>query len=301
VASAAAAIGGASASESIGPWLARVWGWSEPTAEFVAIVVVIVPLTYLNVTIGELVPKALALRHALPILLFSARWLLVCDRILSPIVSFLEFSTHFVLRLLPPWRRKKNSLSGEDLPEGEAAIELDLLSQQTREYVLNLVDLENKRLRDVGLPWSEVVFISYEASIEEVSGVALDSGHTRLPVFKDGDVVGILNTKEFMVLEKAGMEDWRALIRDVVRVDEGSPILRSLRRMQDKRSHLSITYRGGRLSGIVTIEDILEEIIGDLFDEDDDGSLRGVLAASARSRAWRRQEPPSERPAPPRP
>lgn len=277
----AAAVGGASASGYFAPWVAEATGLSSRTSGILSLIAVVLPITYSSVVIGELVPKTLALRNPLAIVLRAARWLVFFDRLLSPIVTFLEASTRLVVKVIRPQHfRKSNSPIDED-------VELDQLSSQAREYVLNLVDVEKMRIGDLRLPWSEVVFVAFDSTAIEVERVALASGHTRLPVFRDGDVVGILNTKEFMVFRNAGQGDWRVLVREVVKVDESSPILRALKRMQDKRSHLSITYVNGRLSGIVTMEDVLEEIIGDIYDEDDDGILRRVLSTGSRSRIYR--------------
>ncbi len=299
VGSAAAAVGGIGAVSTISPWLTETWGLSPVMANAVSVIAVVLPITYVNVVLGELVPKTLALKNPLGIVLWSARWLILFDKGLSPAVSLLEASTRFVLRILRvftrPLRRRRLAsevapgASDGELPETDAnpPVELDQLSQKTREYVLNLVDLEHKRIRDVRLPWMQVSAVQLNDSHEEVEKVVLASGHTRLPVMNETEVVGIINTKEFIVLRASSAEsDWRTLVRPVVRVDEGAPILRALRRMQDQRSHLSITYKNGRLSGIVTIEDIFEEIIGDIFDEDDDGKLRRVLSTAARFRSY---------------
>ena len=271
----AAAVGGIGAVSYLGPWLQGHLSIGRAAADTLAIVAVILPMTYFSVVAGELVPKTLALRNPVGIVLRSARWLVLFDRILSPVVTLLEGSTRAVLRRL----KKPVHSTAEALAEGEA-VELDSLSDQTREYVLNLVDLERRRIRDVRLPWNEVVHVHETDSAETVTRVVLDSGHTRLPVIKEGQVLGILNTKEFFLLTGRGGGDWRALVRPVVRVDESAPILRALTLMQERRSHLSITFNQGRLSGIVTVEDIVEEVIGDLFDEDDDGRLRQVLSRS---------------------
>jgi len=275
----AAAIGGAGAEESLQPIFQGKLGLSEPVSEALSVLSVVIPITYLSVVGGELVPKALALRDPQAIVLRAAKWLVLFDRMFAPIVSALEWSTKKFLQLFFGWAQHGPA------PSESAAVELDLLSHQARQYVLNLVDIEKKRVKDVMLPWEQVIAVRVDQSPEEVENTVLSSGHTRLPVLKDDAVVGIINTKEFMALRRSGLEDWQSIVRPVVQVQESDPILRALRLMQEKRSHLSIVFSQNRRVGIVTIEDILEEIIGDVFDEDDDGTLRRILSTASKFRS----------------
>ncbi|TAJ76698.1 HlyC/CorC family transporter [bacterium] len=275
----AAAVGGAGAEESIQPIFQERLGFSEPISEFLSILTVVAPITYLSVVVGELVPKALALRNPQTIVLRAARWLTKFDILLGPIVSALEWSTKKFLQTFFRWAKH------EPAPADASAVELDLLSQQTRQYVLNLVDIEKKRVKDVMLPWEQVVSVRVDQSLDEVENAVISSGQTRLPVLRDDTVIGIINTKEFMALRRSGRDDWQTIIRPVVQVQENDPILRALRQMQEKHSHLSIVFSQNRRVGIVTIEDILEEIIGDVFDEDDDGALRRILSTASKFRS----------------
>jgi putative hemolysin len=126
-----------------------------------------------------------------------------------------------------------------------------------------------------------VVSVSIDDPIEAVETVILSSGHTRLPVRRDGVVAGLINTKELLALRKAGAVAWVDIVRPWVPIQESDSLLRALRQMQERRSHLSIVYAGTTLSGIVTMEDILEEVIGDIFDEDDDGALKRILSTGS--------------------
>lgn len=273
VGSIAAAFGGAGAEEFLDPILQNRLGWSKSTSEFVSIFAVIIPYTFLSVVFGELVPKAVALRDPLKVVLASAKWLILFDRLLFPAVSLLEWSTKKILNLVIKRQRPTTPLATPD------TLELDQLTQQTRQYVLNLVNIEKKRIKDVMLPWDLVIALKIEQSIEEVEGVILSSGHTRLPVRRDGSVVGVINTKELLALRKSGAENWQPIIRSSVLVQESDTLLKALRLMQEQRSHLSIVYNGQSLVGIVTMEDIFKEVIGDIFDEDDDGTLKRILSA----------------------
>lgn len=275
----AAAVGGAGAEEALQPFFQTTLGVGEPLSEFLSILTVVVPITYLSVVVGELVPKALALRNPQTIVLRTARWLVRFDQIFAPIVSALEWSTKKFLQLFFRWAKH------EQPPADSAAVELDLLSHQTRQYVLNLVDIEKKRVKDVMLPWEQVVSVRVDQSIDEVENTVISSRHTRLPVLREDTVIGIMNTKEFMALRRSGLEDWQTIIRPIVQVQESDPILRALRQMQEKRSHLSIVFSQNRRVGIVTMEDILEEVIGDVFDEDDDGALRRILSTASKFRS----------------
>lgn len=282
----AAAVGGAGAEEWLRPLIQNRFRSSENTAEAIAILLVVVPITYLSVVVGELVPKTLALRNPLAIVLRAAKWLILFDRILSPIVFALEWSTRKFLNIF--WRLRLVSAKEHLTPTTDMAEKFDALSAQHKQYVFNLVNLEKKRVTDVMLPWERVNKIDLSLSVFEVEEMVLASGHTRLPVVKDQPVTGILgllHTKEFTSFRKYGKEDWHTIIRPILQVQEGDFILKTLRTMQEKRSHLAVVCTKNNLVGIVTLEDIIEEIIGDIYDEDDDGALRKVLSTGASFRS----------------
>ena len=276
VAALAAAVGGSEAQETIAPYFERRFLLDESYADALAVVVVVVPITILSVIFGELVPKTLALRNPLKIALFSARWLMALDKIFLPFVDVMEWTTKKILSVFFP--RSKAA------PPAPEMVELDQLSSQARQYILNLVGIEKKRVRDVMLPWTQVDHVYFSQSIEEIEVVALRSGHTRLPVIAEGQVFGIINTKELLALVKSGADKWVQIVRPVSRVQESDNLLKALRQMQEKRSHLSAVFAGTSLVGIVTMEDIIEEVIGEIYDEDDDGALRRILSTVGRIR-----------------
>jgi putative hemolysin len=277
VAALAAAVGGAGAQESLQPRIREALGLGDTSAELVSILLVVAPITFVSVVLGELVPKSLALRNPVRTSLRAARWLYGLDRALSPLVTVFEWSTNAVLALFPHRSERPKKESG--------SVELDELSKQTREYVVNLVALERRRIRDVYVPWADVVSVSAGQSVNEVEQTIVRSGHTRLPVIDGDEVVGLLNTKEFMALRASGTDDWSDMVRPILRVDEMERLPRTLRRMQLQRSHLGLVTAEGRKVGIVTMEDILEEVIGEVYDEDDDGALRRILGSSATFRS----------------
>jgi putative hemolysin len=274
----AAAVSGVQAHEKLSPYLLELLPIGSNTAHIIAIVCVVVPLTFVNVIFAELVPKTLAMRNPTRIALWSARWLMAFDRIFLPIVDLLEWSTKKILTVFFPKSRPALILSSAE------TVELDQLSSQARQYVLNLVGLETKRVRDISLPWAQVDHVFFSQTIGEVEAVALRSGHTRLPVIADGQVFGIINTKELLALVKSGSETWTQIVRPMSRVQEYESLFKSLRQMQEKRSHLSAVFAGTSLVGIVTMEDILEEVIGEIYDEDDDGALKRILSSAGRLR-----------------
>ncbi len=279
VGSVAAAVGGALAQERMTPFFIEQFGLLPAGAELIAIVSIVLPITYMNVVVCELVPKTLALRNSLNIMLKSASYLILFEKILSPLVSVLEFSTKKILKYFFVAKVAEGA--------SEETVALDSLSTQARQYVVNLVNMETKRIRDILVPWSQVNSVRFDQSMDDVRSVVVTSGHTRLPVLKDDVVIGILNTKEFMTLDRVGETHWEKIVRPMVKVSEADPLLKVLRLMQEKRSHLATVYTQNRRLGVVTMEDILEEVIGDVFDEDDDGALKRVLATAATFKSLR--------------
>ena len=170
----AAAVGGAEAQETFTPFILRHANVSLPVAHAIAIAFVVIPYTITNVIFAELVPKTLALRNPGRIALASARYLDTMDTVFLPIVDFLEWSTKRILAIFFPKSRSNYNSTSID------TVELDTLSVQARQYVLNLVGLEKKRVRDVMMPWDQVDNVLFSQSIAEVEAVSLRSGHTRL-------------------------------------------------------------------------------------------------------------------------
>jgi putative hemolysin len=272
---AAAAVGGVEATRSLTPYLQELLNIKIALAEALSIFLLVIPLTFLNVIFAELVPKTLALRNPAWFALRSAKWLDRMDRVFLPIVDALEWITKKILTLFFP-KSKATVMHADD------TVELDQLSSQARQYILNLVGVEKKRVREIMLPWAQVDHVFLSQPISEVEAVTLRSGHTRLPVMAEGQIFGIINTKELIALVKAGNEKWSHIVRPMSRVNEADSLLRALRQMQEKRSHLSAVFQGSGLIGIVTMEDIIEEIIGEIYDEDDDGALRRILSSAGR-------------------
>ena len=274
----AAAVGGASAEEAFGPFLMSRFGLSESTAEATAIIMVVLPISYLSVVVGELVPKTIALKNPLNIALWVAQGLTIGEKILSPAVTVLEKSTHIVVRLLGFGSTKDTEAHPHD-------ITIEDLNQQTKEYLVNLVSADKKAARDIMLPWKEVIAVRKTDTLEDIETIILNSRHTRLPVLDGEDVVGMINTKEFLVAHRFGsLTEWETLIRPVIKFKSFEPLFKILLKMQEQKSHVAIIYERLNVVGFLTMEDIFEEIIGDIFDEDDDGLVKKILATKARRR-----------------
>lgn len=269
-----AAVGGAGAEEALRPWFEVQYAMSEDLATFVAVTIVVLPLTYLSVVVGELVPKTLALRHPLTIARFGTNFLMVMDRVFSPFVFVLEKSTRILTRLV--------RIRSEPVQKNIGEVNIEELTHQHRQYVVNLVDLEKKRIRDVMVPWSQVNIIHVNQTMQKIAEVILQSGHTRLPVIDDQNVIGVLHTKEFMSFREAGATEWSSIVRPILKVRESESMIRALRMMQISRRHMSLVIgKDEVLIGIITLEDIIEEIVGDIYDEDDDGTVRSIMASKA--------------------
>lgn len=278
----AAAIGGVGAAETLEPYFTDRFQLSELSAELISITIIVIPITYLNVVVGELVPKTLALRNPSKIVLRWGEVIFILDKVISPVVSTLEWSTKKIIHHL----FKKNSR--DETESVTNTIEIDQFSPIHRSYMINLAEIENKKIQDILVPWAEVNFIQKSDSLEKILHTVIQSGHTRLPVIENNEVVGILHTKEFIALKETGEINWQSIIRPAIKIFSTDSSLSALRLMQEKRSHMAIvTKQSSTYFGIVTLEDIIEEIVGDIYDEDDDGRIRKIFAKKQKQRIVR--------------
>ncbi|WP_413612219.1 hemolysin family protein [Bdellovibrio sp. HCB-110] len=271
----AAAVGGAGAEEALTPYFMTTFNVAEHTAEAISIAAVVLPISYLSVVVGELLPKTMALRNPLTIALWTAQGLYLGEKFLSPAVTILEKSTNVLVKLATFGTQK-------NIVHEHADIAIEDLTQQTKQYVVNLVSADKKVAREIMLPWKDVIYIRKSDSHEDVETIILNSRHTRLPVLDDQEVIGIINTKEFLALR--GTTEWQTLIRPILKFKAFEPLFKILLKMQEQKSHMAVIYDQTKFVGLITMEDIFEEIIGDVFDEDDDGLIKKILASKGRRR-----------------
>jgi putative hemolysin len=271
-----AAVGGAGAEEHLSPWMQSQFHVSEESAEALAIVAVVIPLTFFSVVIGELVPKSLALRFPMRLAMWGGLILQVLDKIFAPLVSVLDFSTRLLMKAVFA------GFKAENASELNSSVDLEPLSETNKQYVLNLISIDKRTVKDIFVPWDEVTQINIADHYTVVLQTIKDSRHTRIPVIQEGVAIGILHAKEFVSEGEVSRLDWTELIRPVLSLDPKERILATFKKLQASRNHLGIVVHNNEPLGIVTIEDILEEFVGDIFDEDD--SPRTLLSANAKLR-----------------
>lgn len=274
----AAAVGGTGAVEKFEPYLIQRFDLSATLAEVLAVISIILPLTYTTVVFGELVPKTIALRHPARILIYGTNILSLFERILSPLVTILEVSTSAFLKILriDPASRKEEQ-GREPSIEG--------LPDYHQKFVSNLISLKGKSVRRAEIPKEKVISLQRTDSKETVLLKLHKAAHSRFPVLDGEDVVGLLHARIFIEAAPSA-ENWNDLTRPIISVHEKDEILEVFRRMQRERQHLAaVINEEKQFVGIITIEDILEEIVGDIQDLDDDYVL-GLLSRGSNFRYY---------------
>lgn len=271
-----AAVGGNGAVEAFSPYLESHFGLSATLAEAVSVVAVILPLTYLSVVFGELVPKTIALNNPRPVLFWGINFLGILDKIFSPMITFLEASTSFALRVL-----KIKHL--DDEVDSQSNVTISYLPLFHQKFVVNLIELHNRKTEASMVKWESVVKINFSDDENEVAKLIRLSAHTRFPVVDDGVLVGILHAKEFYGDKRRENEPWQSIIRSVQTFKTTEKLLDIFVKLQEKKQHLGIiSNREGEFLGIITLEDIIEEITGDIFDEVEESSALKMLLSRSR-------------------
>ena len=241
-----------------------------PLASFL---IQVVAVTFLLVLFGEVLPKVYATQNNMQMSLFCAPILTVLSKILKPVSSIFVSSSKYIENRIG---NKKNNFSKEEF---EHAIELTVGPSATKEEVnifKGILKFGNITAKQIMRTRMDVSGVSEDISFLEVQKYAVEMGYSRLPVYKENldKIVGMLNTKDFLPHSENPNLDWHSLIRPAYFVHEGKFIEDLLKEFQQKRIHFAIVVdEFGGTSGIITLEDIMEEIIGDIKDEFDEDDL----------------------------
>lgn len=277
VGSIAAAVGGTGAVEDLEPIITQRFAVSASIAEAISIIIVILPLTYFSVVFGELVPKTIALKHPKKVLSLGTNILALIDKFLSPIVSSLEVSTNFLLKIF-----RLDQVADEDASMGQT-VEIGNLPEYHQRFVTNLVGLKGKKVSSSMIPWNKVTWLKYGEPEDEITQKIHHSTHSRFPVM-DGDViVGILHKKDLSPYLNKNATPWEGVLRSAKRVKEEERVLEAFLKMQETQNHLAVVVnRQQEPVGIVTIEDIIEEVVGDINDNADFSTTSKILSNRSR-------------------
>ncbi|HMT36791.1 MAG TPA: gliding motility-associated protein GldE, partial [Chitinophagaceae bacterium] len=234
----------------------------------------VIIVTFFLVLFGEVLPKVYATQNNMRLSLFVAPFIKLLDKAFSPLSNFLVNSTTFIEDKFS--RKSKNDISNEEI---EHAIELTVKHSATQEEVnifkgiLKFGDITAKQIMQTRL---DVSGIDYSWDFEKVKNQVLDTGFSRLPVYSESldEIKGIIHTKDLLVHIDTQNFEWHSVIRAAYFVHEAKLIEDLLKEFQHKRSHMAIVVdEFGGTSGIVTLEDIMEEIIGEIKDEFDEDGL----------------------------
>ena len=253
------------------------FGVPESAVETVSFAIAFFLITSLHIVGGELVPKNVAIRKVESVALTVALPLLVFQRIMYPFV--------WLLNHVANWAEERMGFSvvtkEEDVAHTEEEIRV-LMEESHRqgfidktelEFVDNVFDFADLSVREIMIPRTDMVCLDLEDSLEESIETAMEERLTRYPICDGGkdNVIGFLHIKDFLqTLYKKETPDLRKLARHALVVPEAMAVSRLLQTMQQERSQLAIVVdEYGGTAGMVTIEDVIEEIVGDIQDEFD--------------------------------
>ena len=257
----------------IEPVVMRIPGASEALLHSISFALAFSTISALHIVIGELAPKSLAIRKPEPTSLWAAFPLHLFYVATKPAIWLLNSAANGFLKVLgiEPASEDELGHDEEELRRLLASAAPHRLSPTKRELLDNIFELSDRVARQVMVPRGDVVHLSTENDVEESLTLARESGHTRFPLC-NGDLdhtVGLVHIKD---LFRAGAPptDLKDVMRPIAAVPETMPLDRLLKRMRAERHHMAVVLdEYGGASGIVTLENVIEEIVGQIQDEFD--------------------------------
>lgn len=248
------------------------WGLSSNSAKIVALILVTLGIAYVSLVLGELVPKRLAILKSEEISMASAFIIDGLAQIFRPIVWLLSKSTDLVVRLfgVDP-KEERSQISEEELMElvsGHKA-----LTEEEREIVEEVFNTSEKLVNEVMVPRTEVDFMDGSLTVNKAIALAVEMAHSRYPVVRGSsdEVIGFIHVRDLLDTSLANPNSKiQDLVRPIMYLPGTKGVLPSLTEMRSQRQHLAIVLdEYGGTDGIVTLEDLVECLIGDIQDEYD--------------------------------
>ena len=252
-----------------------------PYSSQISMILITFILSYVTLVFGELIPKRIALRNSENIALSSVGVIVFISTIFSPFVKFLTFSTNLVLTIL---RMREDNIeekvSKEELRSlVEVGKEHGVINETEQEMIENIIEFDEKIAREIMIPRTKVFLIDKNISIHELFENKEIEKYSRIPVYENeaDNIIGILMAKDLMIeAYKKGFDNIKIsdLVQEAYFVPETKNVNELFNEMQLEKKHITILIdEYGGFSGIVTLEDLIEEVMGNIDDEFDDEDL----------------------------
>ena len=252
-----------------------------PYSSQISMILITFLLSYITLVFGELIPKRIALRNSENIALSSVGVVVFISKLFSPFVKFLTFSTNLVLTIL---KMKEDNIeekvSKEELRSlVEVGKEHGVINETEQEMIENIIEFDEKIAREIMIPRTKVFLIDKNISIHELFENKEIGKYSRIPVYENeaDNIVGVLLTKDLMMeAYKKGFDNIKVadLLQEAYFVPETKNVNELFNEMQLGKKHITILIdEYGGFSGIVTLEDLIEEVMGNIADEFDDEDL----------------------------
>ncbi len=250
----------------------------------VSIVTAFIIVTYIHVVIGELAPKSLAIQHTDRIALLYARPLYYFGFVMKPLIWLMNGSARLIIRMFGADPNAGN----EAMSEEELKIIMNNsyhggeINQTELAYMQNIFSFDERHAKDIMVPRTQMITLNEPFNVDELLETIKEYQFTRYPITEDGDkdhIKGFINVKEFLTEYASGVPIKIAnYIHELPMISESTRISDALVRMQREHVHISLIIdEYGGTAGILTMEDILEEIVGEIRDEFDDDEINDIV------------------------
>ncbi len=248
---------------------------SRATVNAISVIVITLILSYFTLILGELVPKRIAMKHKEKVASAFSGVISFMTTVLKPVIWFLTVSTNGVLRLfrIDP-NEKDDAVSEEDIVTMlDAGADEGTLKQDDIEYIKNVFKLERLSAADIMTPRSDLVAVPKDISDTELLRLIESEGYSRIPVYGESvdNIIGILHAREYLLKRmRTGFKMEEVLLPPEF-VPETVHLDALFKEMQNDRTHMVVVVNEyGLTLGVVTMEDIIEELVGEIWDEQDD-------------------------------
>ncbi|GAC1374310.1 MAG: hemolysin family protein [Ktedonobacteraceae bacterium] len=280
----ASAFGGASISGFFTQWFST-FPILKPYAETIALAVVVILLTYFSLVIGELAPKRLALQSSEGIAISVAPFMTGLSAFARPIVILLTFSANIILRLLGQDKATKDVVTAEDIVYlAREGIVSGTVETEEEEFINRVFRFSDRNIGSIMKPRTEIVAVEVGTSLSQAIETFMNSGYTRLPLYEDSldNIVGVLYAKDLLRSRGPQPKDEHIDLRSIARppffITEYQHVDDLLTTFRRRGIHMAIVIdEYSQVIGLVTLEDVLEELVGEIQDEYDEPEDKAIV------------------------